>query len=109
MQTRSLSSGDARPRDRPAASPRAPTRPQMAVPYWASLLLISAQGVTNWGFRSALPAWIPLLCADQSFTDAQRALLMSSFFPGCASPPAEGQGQGVGAGLTQCVCRLQTS
>ena len=65
----------------------------MAVPYWASLLLISAQGVTNWGFRSALPAWIPLLCADQSFTDAQRALLMSSFFPGCASPPAEGQGQ----------------
>jgi hypothetical protein len=34
------------------------------------------------GFRSALPAWIPLLCAAEQFTDPQRALLMSAFFPG---------------------------
>ena len=52
------------------------------VPRWASLLLISTQGVTNWGFRNALPSWLPLLCASAGFTDAQRALLMSSFFPG---------------------------
>jgi glutaredoxin len=54
----------------------------MGVPYGVSLFLISFQGVTNWGFRSALPAWIPLLCAAEAFTDAQRALLMSAFFPG---------------------------
>jgi sugar phosphate permease len=40
------------------------------------------RGVCSWGFRSALPAWIPLLCAAEAFTDAQRALLMSAFFPG---------------------------
>ena len=54
----------------------------MPVPRWASLVLISSQGVTNWGFRNALPSWLPLLAASLNLSDAQRALLMSSFFPG---------------------------
>ena len=54
----------------------------MLVPRWASLVLISSQGVTNWGFRNALPSWLPLLAVSLNLSDAQRALLMSSFFPG---------------------------
>ena len=58
----------------------------MPVPRWASLVLISSQGVTNWGFRNALPSWLPLLAASLNLTDGQRSLLMSSFFPVITSP-----------------------
>ena len=47
-------------------------------------LMIAGQGLTNWVPKTSLPSLIPLMATSFGWSDAQKATLLSAFFPGCA-------------------------
>ena len=51
---------------------------------WTMLML---SGLTNWATRWSVPSLVPFIASTMELTEIQRAFLLSSFFPGCASPP----------------------
>eukprot|EP01045_Picozoa_sp_COSAG04_P002568 COSAG04_NODE_94_length_26569_cov_27.995127_10_plen_66_part_00 len=58
----------------------------------AMQILLSFQPVSNWLVRGALNSLVPLIAADQGFSDAERGMLLASFFPGCEAGSAPSLG-----------------
>ena len=55
---------------------------------WSRYVLISLHGMPNWMIRGGIFSWIPFVMRDLGLSEAQRALLMGAWFPGCKATPA---------------------
>ena len=54
----------------------------------ANLLLRRAQGFPNWVIREGIASWVPFVVADLGLSEAERAMLMAAWFPGCELNPS---------------------
>lgn len=69
------------PLDEGALVPTNPSR-------WLMYLLISLHGMPNWMIRGGIFSWVPFVVRELGLSDAQRAMLMGAWFPGCESNQA---------------------
>jgi hypothetical protein len=60
-----------------------PTGPSRGLMY----VLISLHGMPNWMIRGGIFSWIPFVMRELGLSEAQRALLMGAWFPGCKQCP----------------------
>ena len=60
-----------------------PTNPSRGLMY----VLISLHGMPNWMIRGGIFSWIPFVMRELGLSEAQRALLMGAWFPGCELTP----------------------